>query len=135
MFINFLRRLRNFNIDPTLMKMFYSCFLESVLTFFFFICWFGSLSAKNKKRLESIVRTCSKIAGINFPSLSHIYSNRVAKKATVAIAADHSHPLSCQFKLLPSGRRYSMPKCRSNRYRNSFIPTSILILNKLTELF
>jgi len=75
----FLRRLRNFNIDCTLMKMFYSCFLESVLTFCF-ICWFGSLSARNKNRLESIVRTCSKIVGINFPPLSHIYSNRVATK-------------------------------------------------------
>ncbi|KAG5278269.1 hypothetical protein AALO_G00097090, partial [Alosa alosa] len=75
------------------MRMFYSCFIESVLTFCF-ICWFGSLSIKNKNRLQSIVRKCSKIAGINFPTLSHTYSNRGAKKAQ-SIAADPSHPLSC----------------------------------------
>ena len=129
----FYRKLRNFNIDPTFMRMFYSCFIESVLTFCF-ICWFGSLSTKNKNRLQNTVKTCSKIAGINFPTLTHIYSVRVAKKAK-SIAADPSHPLSCQFKLLPSGRRYSMPRCRSNRLRNSFIPTAISILNNLPELF
>lgn len=129
----FYRRLRNFNIDHTLMRMFYFCFIESVLTFCF-ICWFGSLSTKNKKRLESIVRTCSKIAGTNFSPLSLSYSKRVAKKAQ-SIAADSSHPLCCQFKLLPSGRRYSMPRCRSNRFKNSFIPTSVSILNTLSELF
>ncbi len=38
----FYRKLRNFNVDSRFMKIFYSSFIESVLTFSF-ICWFGSL--------------------------------------------------------------------------------------------
>ena len=58
----FYQKLRSFNVDTTFMRMFYSFFIESVLTFTF-ICWFGSLTLKNRYRLEGIVKVCSKIAG------------------------------------------------------------------------
>lgn len=62
------RKRRGFNLDNVFRKMFYSSFIESVLTFYS-ICLFGSLSLKNKKRLEHIVKLCSKVAGIKLDDL------------------------------------------------------------------
>ncbi len=31
---------KNYNVDDTFMKMFYSCFMESLPTFSF-VCWYG----------------------------------------------------------------------------------------------
>lgn len=124
----FYRKLRNFRVDSTFMRMFYSCFIESVFTFSF-ICWFGALSLKNKKHLQRIVHTCGKIAGGTFTDLQDIYRAQILKKAR-QISFDPSHPLWAEFKLLPSRRRYTVPKCRTNRHKNSFIPVAIGILNQ-----
>lgn len=43
----FLRKLSSFNVDTTLVSMFYSAFTESVLSFST-ICCFGSLSLKTR---------------------------------------------------------------------------------------
>lgn len=125
--MHFLRKLRSFNVDTVFMEMFYSCFIESVLTFSF-ICWHGSLSIKQKNRMQGIVKVCSKIVGTLLNDLYDLYKVRSLKKAR-AILADHSHPLWDEFMLLPSGRRYSLPRCRTNRLKRSFIPTAITIVN------
>ena len=123
----FYRKLRNFNVDKTFMKMFYSCFIESVLTFSF-VSWYGSTTLKNKKRLQQVVKVCSKIANITLNELNSLYKLRSLKKAK-SILADPSHPLTSEFVLLPSGRRFSMPKCTTNRHKNSFVPAAIGFLN------
>ena len=60
----FYRKLHSFNVDSTFMKMFYSCFIESLLTFSF-IYWYGSLSLENKNSLQGIVKQCGKFQGLN----------------------------------------------------------------------
>ncbi len=50
-----LRKLQSFSVEKTLMKMFHSAFIESVLSFNAF-CWFGHLHLKNKKKLEKMDR-------------------------------------------------------------------------------
>lgn len=125
--MHFYRKLRSFNVDTTFMRMFYSCFIESVLTFSF-ICWHGSLSVKQKNRLQGIVKVCSKIAGTSLNDLHDLYKVRSLKKAR-SIVADPSHPLWCDFMLLPSGRRYKLPLCNTNRFKKSFIPAAISLVN------
>ena len=124
----FYRKLRNFNLDTTFMKMFYSCFIESILTFSF-ICWHGSLLEKGKNRLNDVVKVCSKIAGIALNDLSEVYRVRCVRKAK-AIIADPSHPLCQEFLLLPSGRRYNVPWCNTNTFKKSMIPRAISLLNE-----
>ncbi len=114
--MHFYQTLRSFNVNSCFMRIFYSCFIEFVLTFFF-ICWFGSLSFKNKKKLENIVRMCSKIAGISLNELSLSYRARATRKAQ-SMSADCTHPLFAEYKLLPSGRRYALPGCRTNCPKN-----------------
>ena len=123
----FYRKLRNFNVDRTFMKMFYSCFIESVLTFSF-VSWYGSITLKNKNRLQHIVKVCSKIAHTTLNELHSLYKIRALKKAR-SILANPSHPLITEFELLPSGRRFSLPKCKTNRHKNSFVPAAIGFLN------
>ena len=84
----FYRKLRSFSVDISFMKMFYSCFIESILTFSF-ICWFGSLTLKDRNRLL------------------------VLWKCVVRSQAS-SHPLFPEYRLLPSGRWYMVPRCRTN---------------------
>ena len=54
-----------------------------------------------KKGLNGIVKAASKIVGVKFRCLSHIYDEQVLKKAS-AIRGDSSHPLRHEYQLLPS---------------------------------
>lgn len=56
-----LRKLHGFNADQSLMRLFYSSLIDSVVTFSF-VCWFGLLS------MQGILKICSKIAGISLTS-------------------------------------------------------------------
>lgn len=123
----FLRKLGGFNVDNSFMKMFYSCFIESVITFSF-VCWYGSLNLKNRNRLRGIVKVCGKIVGASLNDLNNVYITRTLRKAEL-ITMDLSHPLQKAFKLLPSSRRYYVPLCRTNRFKNSFVPAAIGFLN------
>ncbi len=58
---------------------------------------------------------CGKIVGITLNDLNDLYKARTLKEV------DPSHPLQNVFKLLPSSRRYCLPLCRTNRFKNYFI--------------
>ena len=122
-----LRKLAKFQVDKTLMKLFYSAFIESVISFPI-VCWYGNLCTRDKNSLGRIVKTASKIAGVHFRGLDHFFSLQVLKKAR-AIRTDEAHPLYCEYELLPSGLRFRAPLARKNRYKNSFVPVSIRAIN------
>ena len=122
-----LRRLATFRVDKSLMRLFYSAFIESIISFSI-ICWYGNLNIKDKNHLGRIVRTASKIAGVNFSSLDHVFQRQMLKKAK-SIRMDSSHPLSSEYKLLPSGLRLECAVATTNRHKFSFVPASIQALN------
>ncbi len=109
------------------MKMFYSCCIESVITFSV-VCWYGSLNVENRNRLQGIVKVCGKIVGTTLKDLNDLYKARTLRKAEF-IMNDPSHPLQNVFKLLPSTRRYYLPLCRANRFKNNFMPAAIGFFN------
>ena len=122
-----LRKLAKFQVDKSLMILFYRSFIESVISFSI-ICWYGNLGVKQKKSLNGIVRGAGKIVGEKFSCLSHIYDRQVLMKAS-SIRADSSHPLYSAYKFLPSGQWLIAPIAKSNRYKFSFVPTSIRAIN------
>ena len=122
-----LRKLAKFSIDKTLMKLFYSAYIETVISFSI-ICWYGNLCVKDKNSLGKIVKVASKIIGTNMSSLGLLFNKQVLSKA-MSIRADAAHPLNAEYRLLPSGRRFETPSATTNRHKFSFVPISIGSLN------
>ena len=122
-----LRKLSSFHVDKKLLRMFYRCFVESIISFSL-VSWFGSLPLKNKSSLNQIVKWASKLIGeqqLNIDSLYEVQLHRLVG----SILRDVSHPLHGEFQPLPSGRRFKMPACKTKRYRCSFVPSATKALN------
>ncbi len=92
--------------------MFYGAFIESIMTLCV-ICWFGNASEAQKRSLGKVITTARKLLGTTLEIIESI-QRRVLNKANV-IVNDRRHPLSYNFELLPSGRRYCVPSCLKNR--------------------
>lgn len=122
-----LRKLAKFNIDRHMLTLFYFAFIESIMSFSI-VVWYGSLSVMNKNSLNQIVKWASRIIGVNQWNLGNIYTNQLYWKANVVLN-DRSHPLRNDFQLLPSGRRFVASRWKTRRYRNTFVPVAIEILN------
>ena len=67
-----LRRLKRFGMGPQILKRFYSCTIESILTGCI-TAWYGNCSASDHKDLQRLVRTAQYITGASFlPSRTSI---------------------------------------------------------------
>ena len=76
--------------------------------------------------LNKVVNVCGKAVGERQEQLSQLYKRREVRKARV-IVDDNSHVLAKHYELLPSGRRFCIPK--SNTVR-SFILQTVAFPNK-----
>ncbi len=123
----FLRRLRKFGTSPSILRSFYTCTVESILTGCI-TAWFGNSTAGNRKALQRVVRTARHIVGGELPSLQDIYTRRCIRKAR-RIIKDSSHPSHRLLSLLPSGRRLRSIRSRTSRLRDSFFPQAIRLMN------
>ena len=74
----FLRKLKEFNVNSSLLKTFYSSFIGSSLTFAM-ICWFGNLSVTNKNRLFKTENMSQN--GTDLNSIGHVYEARATQRA------------------------------------------------------
>lgn len=63
-------------------------------------------------------------------SSTQVYKIRAEKKAQ-SVLADPSHPLFRDFRLLPSGCRYNLMRCRTNRFKNSLVLAAVGLLNNI----
>ena len=77
-------------------------------------------------------KVSSKIIGIQQIKLTELYNRHVLKKAE-SIMSDSSHPLHAEFTMLPSGSRFSQPSAKTNRYKFSFVPSAISLLNSVKK--
>ena len=125
--LHLLRKLNSFRVSKHIMETVYKNLIEGILTFNMAM-WYGNLNTKGRCKLQRIVNLASKIIGKPQKHLSCIYKEVLRKKA-VKIVNDPSHPLCSEFKLLPSGRRYQVPKANRNIFKNSFIPNAIRAMN------
>ena len=127
----FLRKLRQFRINSTILNLFYQSMIQSILLFNH-LCFFSSLSEADKGRLEKIVSAAGKAIGQNPKSLDDIHIKTSNKKAR-DILQDQSHPLNSSLSACTSkrntGRLLSM-RSRTSRFRDSFLPSAIRLLNE-----
>jgi hypothetical protein len=106
-----LRRLKRFAIGPQIIKRFYSCIIESILTGCI-TAWYGNWG----------------ITGAKLPAIRDLYNRRCQRKAH-KIVRDSSHPSYRLFTLLPHCKQYQSAKSRTKRLLNSFYPQAIRLLN------
>jgi hypothetical protein len=118
------------NIDLTVM--FFNAVILPVITYGC-ASFYSYLSNDQKCRLDKPRKICCKLVRLmydndNIPSVFDLYKSHVLNMAN-KIIDDASHPLHKYFILLPSRRRYRLPAQRTTRYRNSFIPVALRLLN------
>jgi len=123
-----LRKLRDLKVKPEILKLFYTTIIESVMTFGIAI-WGGNLGSEEKRMLNRVQRYGRRICGGQVTSWSILYTEKAKQLARKTIK-DSLHPLNQYFKYLPSGRRLSQLKnIRTKRFRRSFVPNAISLLN------
>jgi hypothetical protein len=106
------RRLKRFGMGTQILKRFYSCTIESILTSCI-TAWYDNCSASDCKELQRVVRTAQSL-----PS-----------RKDHTIVRDSSHPSYRLFSLLPHGKQYRSVKSRTKRLLDSFYPQAIRLLN------
>ena len=122
----FVRKLSKLRIENRILEIFFTSVVQSVITFSI-ICWFGNCSVESKSKLSRILSNCSKL-GINITFLEDLF-NKYAKMRCKVILKDSEHPLHDKYEKMPLGKRLRSLRCRTTRYANSFVPTSIRLLN------
>ena len=90
----------------------------------------GSTSKKDTSRLDKLIRRAGSVVGMKLDSLVTVAEKRSMDKL-LNIMDDASHPLhtviSNQRSLFSD--RMLLPKCRTNRLKNSFVPHAIRLYN------
>ncbi len=122
--LNLLRKIKSFDVDISILIMFYRSFIETVLTFSM-ICWFYGLNVKSRSQLQSFINLGSTITGSVQLGLSALCERNVLRKY-LTILDDKSHVLHLEFELLPSGRRYRVPKVRTVKASRSFVSNAVM---------
>ena len=69
--------------------------------------------------MNEVVNVCGKVVGERQEQLVQLYERRVVRKARVI--ADDSHVLAKHYELLPSGRRFRVPKSNTMRTKQSLL--------------
>jgi hypothetical protein len=123
----FVRMMHKLCFDERIINLFYTAIIQSVVSFSI-VCWFGNAPDEVKRKLNKVIKHCTKLGVTCTVSLADLYE-RATKQRLSVIINDTSHPLNEKFELLPSGRRLRNTKCRTSRYQRSFVPSSINIAN------
>ena len=124
--VYFVRQLYRLDINSKIIEMFYNAVIQSVISFSI-TCWYGNCTNECKDKITKVINMCRRF-GIDNASLKEIYI-KYSKIRYHTIIKDCHHPLHNNYQLLPSGRRYKSINCRTSRYLNSFVPSSIRSLN------
>ena len=67
-----LRRLKRFGMAPQILKRFYSCTIESILTGCI-TAWYGNCPVSDRKALQRVVRMALYITGAKLPAIQGLY--------------------------------------------------------------
>lgn len=100
--VHLLRQLNDFGVSQIILEMVYKNLVESILSFNM-VAWYGQLDVKCKGKLSRVVKTVSKIMGKSQMQLGSRHVLNTKKKALDII-------IFPQFELLPSGRRFRLPR-------------------------
>ncbi|KAK1799486.1 hypothetical protein P4O66_007711 [Electrophorus voltai] len=123
-----LRRLKGFRLPSKVLRNFYTCTIESILTGNITV-WFGNSIKQDRQALQRVVRSAERITHTELPDLQTIYYKRCQTKAR-RIVKDPTHPNNRLFSWLRSEKRFHSLKTKTERLKRSFFPQAIRALNQ-----
>ena len=124
----FLRKLNALKVTKSILNIFYSTTIQSIFTFGI-TCWGGNICEQDKKKINGIIKKASRICACELPTIEELYTTYCTKKAK-RILSDNKHPLYSEYIRSERSTRLISKKTRTERYRKSFIPSSIRILQQ-----
>ena len=124
----FVRKLGQFKVDRTLITLFYSCVIESVLSFCI-TCWGGNSSKGDRIKVDRIIKISEKFT-THVPHLDELYNKKTLDKI-ISISRDVKHPLYRFLYKSKSNRidGYSHIMTKTERHSKSSLPSAIRFLN------
>ena len=128
----FVRSLRKLNVDHKIICMFYNSVVSSVLLYAI-SCFYDACNEKLKRDICKFPKRMCKMTDaklkdcIEEPSV--IYTHKCIALLSRMIN-DHTHPLHFCLTVLPHGR-LNMPYCRTSRFHNTFIPSTVKMYNNM----
>ena len=122
----FLRKLRSFNVDKSIMVTFYSSTVESIFVFGI-VCYGGNISKYQILKINRTIKRAGKIINQQLPLFEDLYTTSAVKKAK-EIIEDTSHILNKEYETSDRSGRLLSKRSRTNRYKNSFVPVTTRLL-------
>ena len=123
-----LYKLNKFGVNKNIINLFYKAVIQNLLAYAI-TCWEGNMTAKLKRRLDSIIKKASKVTHTTLPHLDELFQQRCLSKVE-KIMTDTTHPLHNNYvKSTRSGRLLSI-RARTERYKNSFVPYSVRLFQR-----
>lgn len=104
--------------------------VASVL-FYVVLCWGGSMTAEDRNRINKLIKKAGSVVGLSLDSVDIILNKRMTTKLRTVLSLT-DHPLRSIFNELKSSfsGRMLMPRCSTQRLRNSFIPAAVRFFNQ-----
>ena len=110
--------------------MFYNATVPSVLLYAS-VAFFGLTSAALKKEMARPYKICKKIIGqVSLINDNDTLAQRHMLGMTQRLINDPTHVLYSEYEKLPSGRRWRVLRARTTRFKNTFVPMSVVKLNE-----
>ena len=122
----FLRKLNSFNVDKTILNLFYTSTIQSIISFCL-IAWGGNTSVFCKKKINRVVKRAEKITHSSFCFFDDLVSFLSLKKINIIEKSDH--PLRCKIKRSVRSNRPIFIKTRTQRFSKSFLPSAIKLID------
>ena len=125
----FLRLLKSFNVNSTILYRFYTSLTESVINYNC-ITWWNSLSKQKQNRVNRICKQACKVIGLPVSSPGDMYV-KISLSKVNNIIKNEDHLLHHYYNFMRSGKRLRCISSRTQRFRKSFVPNSVVIFNSV----
>ena len=125
----FLQKLNSFRVDPTFLRLFYQSVVQSVITFAI-TCWGGNTQESKITKINSRIRRGNKLmrkTEEEIQDFMFLYMLNCQRKV-ICVSKEEKHPLFSQIKYSCRSGRPLTIKCKSERYRKSFMPSAVKLL-------
>ena len=121
----FLRKLHSFQVDPTILKLFYKSCILSLLNFCL-PAWGGNVKEVDSKKIDRCLKSAGKLLGLNIYDTTKSIFLQLCTSKLNKIILDSSHPLYIQIRksTIEPGRLLYL-KTTKTRYFNSFMPCAV----------